>query len=914
MDTLATIGRYRIEALLGQGGMGRVYRAWDEVLHRRVAIKVLFAASGEAGSRDDASVRRVLREARMVAALEHPNVIAIHDVGEHDGAPYIVMEHVAGASLRAFVGRADVPLTTRVAWLVEVARALSAAHRAGLVHRDVKPENVMIRDDGAVKVLDFGIARRATEAVSAPLAPRLEVASERGDTLEGAIVGTPAYMAPEQIQKAPVDARADQFAWGVLAYELLSGAVPWTTGTDVVALLKDVLFTEPAPLPPALGVPANVAAAVLRALAKAPEERFPSMDAVLAALDVGVQSLVAPPAPSESIPPNVRIGSTDSVRVNAATLRATPPTVAMTTARPERRRSRAARVLVPSAALLAALTALASFWASRRLRSEAPSAQERPDAAVTVPPSFAPRAVRRLTFQRGCAEYPSFTPDARQVVFDTSAGSDTHLAAVDLVSNARRTLTSEPGWQWAGAVSPDGKLIAYLRQMEGHAVAHLLPIDGVGAPRPIASGPLRPSWSPDGRRVWAGAREEAHAFDVDSLAIVRTLRPPEGFLMGAVLELADGRAVARFREAMQPINRGLGVYAAGASSDPLLLTRDELAEVLVVTPDARWALVVSLAGGGEVLTAYPLEGGAAVPLPFGDAAPTAGMVVSRAEDRVVWSTCASRGELALLAPRAGGVAAVEPIRIPTDWVDYDLAWIPGTHRVIVVSFRAGRDRLWVIDRDDREPARPIPTGYVNVQAPAVSPDGRWVAFEKVGDGIHVVPLEGGAPARRLTSGTYDTSPVFSRDGGTVYFDSRTSDGRRRVDSVPFAGGSTRVVREGARGSTTALRSDVLAYVQVEGQEDGTPMLLNLKTGTEKPLGPRSLRGNTVRLSPDARRAVVRVGTIGLFEIDVGKGTVVRRYEAGNEEISGLAFTDDEILATRRIWSGDLWLGETPFAR
>jgi dipeptidyl aminopeptidase/acylaminoacyl peptidase len=307
-----------------------------------------------------------------------------------------------------------------------------------------------------------------------------------------------------------------------------------------------------------------------------------------------------------------------------------------------------------------------------------------------------------------------------------------------------------------------------------------------------------------------------------------------------------------------------------------------------------------------------LDGGAGVPLPFGDAPPTAGMVVSRSQDRVVWSTCASRGELTRLAPRPAGIAAMEPIGISSDWIDYDLAWIPGTHRVVVVSIRAGKDRLWVVDRDDREPARPIPTGYVNVQAPAVSPDGRWVAFERVNDGIYVVPIDGGAPPRRLTGGTHDTSPVFSRDGATVYFESINAALRRQVDSVPFAGGSTRLVREGARGPATALRSDVLAYIQVEHGEDGTPMLLNPKTGVEKPLGPRGVVGNLVRLSPDARRAVVRVGTVGAVEIDVVKGTALRRYEAGNEEISGLTFNDDEILATRRLWSGDLWVGETPF--
>src|SRR5262249_4765323 len=151
-----TFERYTVEALIGEGGMGHVYRARDTRLERRVALKVI---NDRASSRDAAA--RLVREARAAAALDHPNAVAIFDVGELDGPPYIVMELVEGRTLRGLIGDSGTRMSARIAHLADVGRALAAAHRRGLVHRDIKPENVMIRDDGMVKVLDFGIARRA---------------------------------------------------------------------------------------------------------------------------------------------------------------------------------------------------------------------------------------------------------------------------------------------------------------------------------------------------------------------------------------------------------------------------------------------------------------------------------------------------------------------------------------------------------------------------------------------------------------------------------------------------------------------------------------------------------------------------------------------------------------------------------
>jgi serine/threonine-protein kinase len=280
--------RYTIEDLIGQGGMGSVYRAYDPRLGRRVALKVISEGSASA----DANARLV-REARAAAALDHPNAVAIFDVGELDGAPYIVMELIEGRTLRPAEGDAALPIPARVAQLSGVARALAAAHRRGLIHRDIKPENVMVRDDGMVKVLDFGIARRTGGTVdprSAARAPALPTL-----TVEGVMLGTPVYMAPEQIRGIELDGRADQFAWGVVAFELLTGKLPWR-GEDALAIMASTL-TDPADgaALERAGVSPAVARVVLRALEKSPEDRFASMDELQKALESAERGEV--PAP-----------------------------------------------------------------------------------------------------------------------------------------------------------------------------------------------------------------------------------------------------------------------------------------------------------------------------------------------------------------------------------------------------------------------------------------------------------------------------------------------------------------------------------------------------------------------------------------------------------------------------------------
>ncbi|CAN5270125.1 hypothetical protein BH09MYX1_BH09MYX1_66360 [soil metagenome] len=282
-----TLGRYRIESALGAGGMGEVFRAWDSTLRRWVALKVV-------ARMHTARAERLLAEARAVATLKHPNVVSVFDVGETDDVAFVSMDLIVGKTLREHVGDATIPMDTRKAWLLQIASALSAAHRGGLVHRDVKPENVMVGEDGQAHVLDFGIAKAFGIDVVGPTQHGDEAAAPQFLTGEGRIIGTPAYMAPEQLAGGPPAPAWDQYAWGILAYELLTGKHPRLAG-----LISSNGWVKPAdevaPVPPEL---AEVAS---HATAPSPEQRYPSMDDVVLAL--GGSITTSGPARVQTLPP-----------------------------------------------------------------------------------------------------------------------------------------------------------------------------------------------------------------------------------------------------------------------------------------------------------------------------------------------------------------------------------------------------------------------------------------------------------------------------------------------------------------------------------------------------------------------------------------------------------------------------------
>jgi tRNA A-37 threonylcarbamoyl transferase component Bud32 len=288
--------RYEVRSTLGRGGMAQVYRATDRVLGRTVAVKVLSRRFSE----DRRFVARFRREAQASAGLNHPHVVSVFDTGSHDGVHYIVMEYVEGETLGAILARAGpLPLDRAARIAADVAEALESAHRQGLVHRDVKPGNVMIDRQGRVKVVDFGIARAAAD-----------------DTLTqtGTVLGTASYLSPEQARGDRVDARSDVYSLGCVLYEMVTGRTPFAADTSVAMAFRHV-NEEPRP-PSELRpeVPARLDAVVMRALEKEPDRRFRSAaemrEALLATLSgapasttAGGDTEVMPAAPPAPAPP-----------------------------------------------------------------------------------------------------------------------------------------------------------------------------------------------------------------------------------------------------------------------------------------------------------------------------------------------------------------------------------------------------------------------------------------------------------------------------------------------------------------------------------------------------------------------------------------------------------------------------------
>lgn len=315
------VGRYAIESLLGEGGMGEVYRARDTKLERAVALKVLRNDADVASEDRQHAVLRMQREAQAVAALSHPGIVAIYDIGEYDDVPFIAMELVGGKPLRDLIGQ-GVPLTTRLRILLDVAKALGAAHEAGFVHRDIKPENILVRSDGVAKILDFGIARKTSRYVD-HAAQTLDArgpmpqSAPLGMTADGALVGTPAYMSPEQFRGETADARSDQFAWGVVAYEFLSGKHPFQTEAGVIRLMAAIMADTPEPL---VDIPAEIHATIVRALEKEPDKRWASMQDLVLQLETLVTGIdarkiqTAPFAESSVSPSQTRTSKTSNFR------------------------------------------------------------------------------------------------------------------------------------------------------------------------------------------------------------------------------------------------------------------------------------------------------------------------------------------------------------------------------------------------------------------------------------------------------------------------------------------------------------------------------------------------------------------------------------------------------------------------
>src|SRR6184192_2483683 len=265
-------GRYRIVRKLGSGGMADVYLAEDQELGRRVAIKIL----NDRHAADDSFVERFRREAKNAAGLSHPNIVSVYDRGTAEGTYYIAMEYLDGRSLKELiVSRGPAPVKTSVEYARQILAAVGFAHKNGIVHRDIKPHNVLVGPEGRLKVTDFGIARSGASQM----------------TEVGSIIGTAQYLSPEQARGSPVDQTSDLYSVGIVLYEMLTGKVPFTGDTPLEIAMKHLSAIPKPPSQVRHDVPHDLDLIVLRALAKDPDERYQTADEMDADLERVLQGL-----------------------------------------------------------------------------------------------------------------------------------------------------------------------------------------------------------------------------------------------------------------------------------------------------------------------------------------------------------------------------------------------------------------------------------------------------------------------------------------------------------------------------------------------------------------------------------------------------------------------------------------------
>ena len=413
-----TLGHYKVTERIGAGGMGVVYKARDLHLDRFVALKILPPEKVANPERK----RRFVQEAKAASALNHPNIVHVYDIDQAEGTDFIAMEYVEGKTLKQRIGPRGLRLNDALKYAVQIANALAKAHSAGIVHRDLKPTNIMVNEDGVVKVLDFGLAKLTEQIQGDETASTATVDGEgRPITEEGVIVGTVAYMSPEQAEGKKVDARSDIFSLGSVLYEMVTGQKAFQ-GASKMSTLSAILHQLPKPVSAiAPAIPVDLEKLINRCLRKDPQRRWQNMSDLKVALDELKED-------SDSGKP---------AAVAAARRRGRPYLwISM--------------ILVAGAILAVS----ARFWLAR--------SRPAPDEATltTVP----------LTTYPGVEAYPSFSPDVTQVAYQGCPGGwaagqncDIYVKQIGIEPPSR--LTDTPEQEYCPAWSPDGRFIAFLRQL-----------------------------------------------------------------------------------------------------------------------------------------------------------------------------------------------------------------------------------------------------------------------------------------------------------------------------------------------------------------------------------------------------------------------------------------------------------------
>ena len=734
-------GSYEIVGLLGSGGMGEVYKARDTRLNRTVAIKVLPAAA----SNEEERRKRFLQEARAASALKHPNIVTIHDILTEGGHDALVMEYVEGRTLEEKIAGKGLPLREALHYAIQVAGALAAAHAAGIVHRDVKPGNIMVAGDesgpGTVTVLDFGLAKFT--GGEAERAQTFETGDRR-------IVGTVAYMSPEQAEGRKVDARSDTFSFAVVLYEMLTGRKAFlrdTTTSTLSAILRDEFD-------PIAGIPESLRTLLARCLRKDPAKRAQSMADIKVLLEEIREEIGRPSAEAR---------------------RAAPFWKKWTTV----------------AAVVAVLSA-AGWIVVGRIKSK--------DTALTVKP---------ITTYPGRAVSPTFSPDGNQVAFSWNADSqdnyDIYVKLVD--SGAPLRLTTNPAVDDLPAWSPDGRQIAFLRT-SGPTTQELLlvsPLGGVERKLADLSQGINPAdwwttpaWTPDGKFLAVRDETAIVLVSVEGGEKRQLTSPPAGWTGDSHAAISpDGRTLAFARIRNGP-TQDIFLTPLSDGGRSRQLTRDNAwISGLTWTPDGNEIVFSSRRAGDATLWRISASAGTPERLPAvgGDADFPA---IARQGHRAAFVRSTIRKSFWRLDLSPEGLRR-PPVRlVMSSRNDGSPMLSPDGRHIAFTSNRSGTTEVWICDSNGANAVQLTSLGFA--RDPYWSPDGRNIVFEarpRDRNQLFVVAADGGV-RRQLTSyeGYY---PSWSRDGRWIYFYSRRS-GTIETWKIPAEGGDGIQLTKGGGGA------------------------------------------------------------------------------------------------------------------
>jgi len=753
----AKLGPYEIRSPLGSGGMGEVYRAYDPRLEREVALKIL---PSEFSANPD-RLRRFEQEARSASALNHPNIIAIYDIGTDDGLPYICMELIDGKSLRAVLAEGPLPIRKTVSLATQLADGLAKAHSAGIVHRDLKPENLMISKDGFLKILDFGLAKLTADSDEGAS----NIATKTG---EGIVLGTVGYMSPEQASGNRVDFRSDQFSFGIILYEMITGKPAFKRPTPAETMTAIIREEPEAVTSLNPQTPTSLRWIVERCLAKDPEERYASTRDLARDLQILRNHFSELTTSSHERVPA-------SQRPRGRTIYLTLLLIGLAFA--------AGILLNPRRSSSNTVEPVRFLTLTYSGKDSSPAAS--PDGKLIAFRSDRDGKGRiwlkqlaggnEVALTSGSDDYPRFSPDSSAVLFVRKDGAQSSLYRVSVVGGEeRKILENVDSADW----SPDGKQVATARLSSGNTILATANIDGTSFHELITIQNRRlefPRWSPDGKQILATRSLEGNVLNADNIVIVdvatkradwiRTTWPTSSAWTGSKQKIVYAISES---PAAYPVDfrssSGLILQDVVSKKFQRLLWMPPSGDVLDILDQGR--LVLHSAAIRQNLRQLSLSDASS------DQWFTRGQsidrqpVYSRDGTRILFSSSRS-GNLDLWEMT---IATGALKRITEDASeDWDPAYTADGKQIIWSCSRNGHFEIWSANADGSAAHQVTHDGY-DAENPTMTPDGSWIVYNSYnshGPGIWKIHPDGKG-AQWLVHGV-TAWPEVSPDGRHIAY-------------------------------------------------------------------------------------------------------------------------------------------------